>query len=50
MITTTTRAQIRVSRRSCLDCGVVVGVVVREHNNYPTQKCYNCIGFLNRGG
>ena len=50
MIATTTRAKIRVSRGCRAECGVVVGVVVGEHNNYPTHDCKNYVGFLNSGG
>ena len=49
MTSTITRTIILISCGFVLDVGVIVGVIVREHNNYPKRYCEYCAGLINRG-
>ena len=50
MIATITRVRISILRGFGFECWVIVGVIVREHNNNPTQDCTNSSGILCGGG
>ena len=49
MTSTSTRTNILFHASLLLDVGVLVGVVVREHNNYPKCYCESRAGVINRG-